>query len=259
MQKQEQNFKQNQKAEEQRISLKTDLDESENRNHLQDNAKNKSMEIGKENKDNKDNKDNRDNNETKDKDVSDAERNLESLKKLVEEKDKEIEELINHLKRLQAEFENYKKRVEKDKEQANNIVLKDFIKNLLPVLDSFEIALKNSADLKNFKSGVELIYAQLYNLLKNYGVSEIKSLGEKFNPLMHEVLMAEESNVEKDTIIEEFQKGYLLNGFVLRTAKVKISSGEDAKNLEGKNEKAEEQTAKGTAEGKNKKEDLKKC
>ncbi|MEM2121531.1 MAG: nucleotide exchange factor GrpE [Candidatus Woesearchaeota archaeon] len=163
--------------------------------------------------------------------------NLEALKKLIEEKDKEIEELINHLKRLQAEFENYKKRVEKDKEQTNSIVLKEFIKELLPVLDSFEIALKNTADLKNFKSGVELIYAQLYNLLKNHGVSEIKALGEKFNPLYHEVLMTEDSEIEKDTIIEEFQKGYLLNGFVLRTAKVKISLGRKIEEQSSKSNK----------------------
>jgi len=230
MQREEPNQKQNSKREERESMERFNKSENrslENRKHSEEHEKNKDNEM------NKDNDKHKKNNKEENNSIKNAETgSLELLKKLIEEKDKEIEDLIKHLKRLQAEFENYKKRVEKDKEQANNLVLKEFIKQLLPVLDSFEIALKNSSDLKNFKSGVELIYAQLYNLLKNQGISEIKALGEKFNPLLHEVLMAEESDVEKDTIIEEFQKGYLLNGFILRTAKVKVSLGDGAKNLE---------------------------
>ena len=150
---------------------------------------------------------------------------VEALEKLILEKDKEIKELIDNLKRLQAEFENYKKRVKKDTEALKNYERVELVKSLLPVLDSFELAIKNSRNLEHFKKGVELIYAQLHTILENIGLREIKTIGEKFNPEVHEALLLEESDKEKGIIIEELQKGYTLNNIVLRTAKVKVSKG----------------------------------
>ena len=189
----------------------------------QNNSTKKSSKQGRQekhyNEDNKNNKGNKNTEETH------KNERVEALEKLVLEKDKEIKELIDNLKRLQAEFENYKKRVKKDTEALRNYERVELVKSLLPVLDSFELAIKNSRNLEHFKKGVELIYAQLHTILENIGLREIKTIGEKFNPEVHEALLLEESDKEKGIIIEELQKGYTLNNIVLRTAKVKVSKG----------------------------------
>ena len=173
------------------------------------------------------------------------EQKISALKKLIDEKDSEIAELTEHLKRLQAEFENYKKRVEKEKQQLKHIMLADFLRKLLPIIDSFELSMKSIKGIKNknnnvedVKKGFELIYAQFHDLLDDFGVQEIKTLGEKFDHTYHEALIIEETDdKEKDNlIIEELQKGFVLKNkskggeskdygndiVVLRTAKVKV-------------------------------------
>ncbi len=156
---------------------------------------------------------------------SNKEKTKENLKEELERKTKENEELVEQLKRLQAEFDNYRKRVEKQKDELKDFILKDFIIKLLPILDSFEVALKHDKNNEEFRKGVELIYAQLHSYLKSLGLREIKAKG-KFNPELHEVLLAEKSDKPENQIIEELQKGYTLNGKVIRTAKVKISKGD---------------------------------
>ena len=145
------------------------------------------------------------------------------LKKQLEENQKTIDELTDTLKRLQAEFENYKKRVDKEKTEFVKYAHADLIAQMLPVLDSFEIALKNTTEKEKFVEGIKIIYAQLYSVLEAEGLKPIKATGEKFDPYKHEVLMKEESDKPDDTILEEFQKGYMLNDKVLRHSKVKIS------------------------------------
>jgi molecular chaperone GrpE len=147
----------------------------------------------------------------------------ENLQKQLEEKTQKIDELTDTLKRLQAEFENYKKWSAKEKAEFVKYANADMISQLLPVLDSFEIALKNTSDKDKFLEGIKIIYAQLHSLLEAEGLRPIKSVGEKFDPYKHEVLMKGESDKEDDTILEEFQKGYMLNDKVLRHSKVKIS------------------------------------
>jgi len=159
------------------------------------------------------------------------EKNKEQGKEKEEEKpkkekksDKEvITELTDTLQRLQAEFENYKKRIEKEKVEFLSYAKADLIAKLLPILDSFELALKNTTDKDKFIKGVELIFAQLYSLLESEGLKPINALGEKFNPYKHEVLMKQESDKEEDTVLEEMQKGYMLNDKILRHSKVKVS------------------------------------
>ena len=148
---------------------------------------------------------------------------LNNLKKELEHKNKSIEELTDTLKRLQAEFENYKKRVEKEKTEFVKYANADIISCILPVLDSFEIALKNTADREKFAEGIKMIYAQLYSALEAEGLRPISATGEKFDPYRHEVLLKEESDKPEGTILEEFQKGYMINDKVLRFSKVKIS------------------------------------
>lgn len=145
--------------------------------------------------------------------------------KLINTKDKEqrIKELTDTLQRLQAEFENYKKRAEKQGEELGKYLKADLIARLLPTLDSFEMALKNTSDKEKFIKGVELIFAQLYSLLESEGIRPIKAVGEQFDPYRHEVLMKQESDKEEDIILEELQKGYMLNDKVLRHSKVKVS------------------------------------
>jgi len=145
------------------------------------------------------------------------------LKKQLEEKSSKIEELTDTLKRLQAEFENYKKWNAKEKVDFIKYAHADLIAQMLPVLDSFEIALKNTSDKDKFIEGMKIVYAQLHSMLEAEGLKPIKATGEKFDPYKHDVLMKEESDKPEETILEEFQKGYMINDKVLRHSKVKIS------------------------------------
>ena len=147
----------------------------------------------------------------------------EELKKQIEDKNKQIDELTDTLKRLQAEFENYKKWNTKEKSEFIKYAHANLIAQMLPVLDSFEIALKNTSDKEKFVEGIKIIYAQLRSMLEAEGLKPIKAVGEKFDPYKHEVLMKQESDKPEDTILEEFQKGYMLNDRVIRHSKVKIS------------------------------------
>ena len=139
------------------------------------------------------------------------------------EKQKTIDELTDTLKRLQAEFENYKKRVDKEKIEFVKFAHADVVAQMLSVLDSFEIALKNTNDKEKFVEGIKIIFAQFHSVLEAEGLKPIKTDNEKFDPYKHEVLMKEESDKPEGTILEEFQKGYMLNDKVLRFSKVKVS------------------------------------
>jgi molecular chaperone GrpE len=143
--------------------------------------------------------------------------------KKTDEKDKKIEELTDTLQRLQAEFENYRKYVEKQSHDFRKYAKADLICNLLSVLDSFELALKNTSDKEKFVKGVELIFSQLFSTLEKEGLRPIKAEGEKLDPLKHEVLLKEKSDKEEDMVIEELQKGYMLGEKVIRHSKVKVS------------------------------------
>ena len=151
------------------------------------------------------------------------EENKQEEKQELDEKDQKIAELTDTLKRLQAEFENFKKRNDKERVEFVKYAHADIISQLLPVLDSFELALKNTADKDKLIEGIKMIHAQLYSTLEALGLHPIKATGEKFDPYRHEVLMKQESDKPEDTILEEFQKGYMLNDKVIRHSKVKIS------------------------------------
>jgi len=150
-------------------------------------------------------------------------------------RDIQIDELTNTLKRLQAEFENYKKRA--DKENVNTIknANSGLVAELLPVLDSFELALKNTQseteEVAKYRKGIELIYTQLYSILQNQGLRIIDTKNQKFDPFKHEVLLVKECDEPEDKIIQEFQKGYFLNDNIIRHSKVMI-----AKHVEEKKE-----------------------
>lgn len=139
---------------------------------------------------------------------------------------KQLADYKDSIQRLQAEFENYKKRVEKEKLQFRQVACAELVKGLLPIVDSFELALKaigGSSDAKLVK-GLEMIYAQFYSVLESQGLRPIKAVGEKLDPYRHEVLLQQETSDEKQDgiVAEEFQKGYLFNELVLRFSKVKV-------------------------------------
>ncbi|HIH32216.1 TPA: nucleotide exchange factor GrpE [Candidatus Woesearchaeota archaeon] len=157
--------------------------------------------------------------------------------KIEEQKDRnpeitqeQFDDLTTTLQRIQAEFENYKKRIEKENQSLIKNANADLIKQLLPVLDSFELAIKNSngnQEIDKFKKGLELIYAQLFNIMEDQGLRIIDTKNQKFDPYKHEVLLVKESGKEEDFILEEFQKGYMLNSIVLRHSKVMIAKHKD--------------------------------
>tara|TARA_Y100000310_G_scaffold48321_1_gene44783 strand:- start:2742 stop:3242 length:501 start_codon:yes stop_codon:yes gene_type:complete len=143
-----------------------------------------------------------------------------------ESKDKIIVDLKDSLQRLQADFENYKKRIEKDNAVHKIGVEAQFIHELLPLIDHFQLALKQTANSEEFVKGIEMIYSQLYEILESKGVRPIDAEGKEFDPYHHEVLLQEKS--EKDNIVlEELQKGYMLHDKVLRLSKVKIGKKEE--------------------------------
>ncbi len=152
---------------------------------------------------------------------------------LVEHKDvkelegpKKIKDLEDQILRLRADFENYKKRTEKENVALRESSKADMLNKILPIVDELEIAFSHmeSASDKEFKHGMELIYSKLSDLLKKEGVFEMKALGETFDPYRHDAIRQGEG--EEGKIIEIVQKGYLLNGKILRHAKVVVGKGE---------------------------------
>lgn len=139
-------------------------------------------------------------------------------------KDVRIAELTHMLQRLQADFENYKKRIDREKSDYATYLNVSLIKKLLPLVDNFDIALKNTESKDEFIKGMDLIYVQFIDMLKNENVERIESVGKPFDPHNHQALMAEDKKGTKSNIvIEEFQAGYKLKDRVIRPAKVKIS------------------------------------
>jgi len=134
----------------------------------------------------------------------------------------ENKELIETLKRLQAEFENYQKRTEKEKQDLINLGNEKLVTKLLDILDNFERALTHIKD-----EGITLIYTQLKTLLEKDGLKEINSIDQKFNVNLHEAITKIASEKEENTILEVHQKGYVINNKVIRHAKVIISGGKE--------------------------------
>lgn len=149
-----------------------------------------------------------------------------------------VEELTETLQRLQAEFENYKKRAEKEKQEIVKYAEERLIISILPILDSFELALKNTGNKETFTKGVEMIFAQLYSALESRGLRPIEATGKIFDPYKHEALMKAFSEKEEEIVIEELQRGYMLNNRVIRHSKVKISQGRKDDNKANSAEKS---------------------
>ena len=145
------------------------------------------------------------------------------LKKKAEERDTYLDQLL----RAKAEFMNYQKRMVKESESTSQFAVQSLILDFLPELDNFDRALKladSTKDIKKFVEGIKLIEEQLFKVLGKYGVEPIETAGKAFDPNLHEAVMEEENNeMPHHTIIDEFQRGFLLKERVIRPSKVKVS------------------------------------
>lgn len=150
---------------------------------------------------------------------------LKALKtKLANQKD-EIEEKEDRIKRLMAEFENFKKRSDKERTNLYNSVMGDVVTSLLPVLDNLEKAAKVETKDEQYKNGVEMVLNQFKDVLKANGVKEIETVGKKFDPSIHEaVSLVQDENLGEKEIKEEFRKGYMIGDKVLRHSLVVVAN-----------------------------------
>lgn len=154
-----------------------------------------------------------------------AEQKQEEVNPL-EELQAQIAALQDKNLRLMAEFENYKKRTQREKESSYEFAMADTVGKILPVLDTLELSLTQDAtDGNAFKAGIELTVKQFQTILEKIGVTEIPALNEPFNPELHNAVMrAEEGDGEPDTVVEVLQKGYTLKERVIRHSMVKVKA-----------------------------------
>ena len=137
----------------------------------------------------------------------------------------ELEETTDRLKRIMAEFENYKKRSGKEREMLYNSLLADIVSSFLPVIDNLEKAAEAKTEDENYKQGLGLVLKQFKDVLAKFGVEEIKTVGETFDPEVHEAVSSiqDETKGEKE-IVQDFRKGYKIGTKVVRHAMVVVAN-----------------------------------
>ena len=144
-----------------------------------------------------------------------------------DKKDEKIEELTDKLARQMAEFDNFRKRTEREKSQMYEIGAKDIIEKILPVVDNFERGLKTAGENQEdpFVQGMEMVYKQLMTTLEGVGVKPIEAVGQEFNPDFHNAVMhVEDEELGENVVAEEFQKGYMYRDSVVRYSMVKVAN-----------------------------------
>lgn len=145
-----------------------------------------------------------------------------------DKKDEKIDELTDRLTRQMAEFDNFRKRTEKEKSQMYEIGAKDIIEKILPIVDNFERGLASMPEEEKatpFAEGMEKIYKQLMTTLESIDVKPIEAVGKEFNPDFHNAVMhVEDEELDENIIVEEFQKGYTYRDSVVRHSMVKVAN-----------------------------------
>ena len=143
-------------------------------------------------------------------------------------KDEKIEELSDKLLRQMAEFDNFRKRSEKEKAAMYDIGAKNVIDKLLPIVDNFERGFTTVAEEDKedaFVAGMEMVYKQLMTMFETIGVKPIEAVGKEFNPDLHNAVMhVEDETVGENIVVEEFQKGYTYHDIVVRYSMVKVAN-----------------------------------
>ena len=150
---------------------------------------------------------------------------LKVLKEKLAKQKEDIEDKDDRIKRLMAEFENFKKRSDKERTGLYNSVMGDVIISLLPILDNLEKAAKTETKDEQYKNGIAIVVKKLKDVLKNNGVTEIETVGKKFDPSLHEaVSLVQDDKLGEKEIKEEFRKGYMLGDRVLRHSLVVVAN-----------------------------------
>ena len=150
---------------------------------------------------------------------------LETLKAQLKEEKEKSDEYYEHLKRNMAEFDNFKKRISKEKDMMYNTISADIISELLPILDNFDKALNAETADESYKNGMAMIYNQFNETLQKLGVEEIDALNKVFDPNFHEAVMhVEDESFGEKEIIEVFRKGYKIGDKIIRHAMVKVAN-----------------------------------
>lgn len=152
-----------------------------------------------------------------------AEAETETLQSTIEKLQAEKAMLVDRMARMQAEFDNARKRAQREQQDFKDYALVNAIKSLLPVLDSFDRALASSSTGEDFRAGMELIDRQFHDVLSKLGVTEIASEGQPFDPTQHEAIeMVETTDVPDNHVLQELQRGYKLKDRLLRPAMVRV-------------------------------------
>ena len=150
---------------------------------------------------------------------------IETLKAQLKQEKEKSEEYYEHLKRNMAEFDNFKKRISKEKDMMYNSISADIVGQLLPTLDTFEKALSAETTDESFKEGMQMIYNQVIDTLKNIGVEEIEAMNTTFDPNIHEAVMhVEDENYGEKEVVDVFRKGYKIGDKIIRHTMVKVAN-----------------------------------
>lgn len=148
-----------------------------------------------------------------------------NLRKALADQEKKANEYLERLKYLQAEFDNYRKGVERERAEFIKRANEGLILKLLDVYESLEKVLGDARDKEAIDDGVKLVYEEFKQVLDREGMKAINAVGEKFDPFKHEAIMVEKNETkEPNTVVEEYQRGYLLGDKVLRYSKVKVTT-----------------------------------
>lgn len=149
----------------------------------------------------------------------------DELEQKIAKLEKEAEETNDRLKRIMAEFENYKKRNLKEKEMQYNSILADVINSLLPVIDNLEKAATSETQDEKYKQGVEMVLKQLLDVLEGFGVKKIEAVGKPFDPELHDAIShVEDENLGEQVVKEEFRTGYIIGDKVIRHSMVIVAN-----------------------------------
>lgn len=168
--------------------------------------------------------------ENEEKDVEMQENNKRAdemieLKKQIESQKVQIDETEDRLKRVAAEFDNYKKRSSKERDGLYNSLIADIVSNFLPILDNLEKAVEAETKDEEYKKGIELVLKQFKDVLAAKGVTEIETIGKTFDPELHEAVSSvQDSTKGEKEIVQEYRKGYMIGNRVIRHSMVIVAN-----------------------------------
>ena len=147
------------------------------------------------------------------------------MKKQIDSQKIELAETEDRLKRVAAEFDNYKKRSSKEREAMYSSILSDAVSDFLPIVDNLEKALEAKTDDENYKQGIELVLKQFKDVLASKGIKEIEAVGKTFDPELHEAVgSVVDENLGEKEIKQEYRKGYIIGNKVIRHSMVIVAN-----------------------------------